>query len=157
MPGGGFVNGRQWSILVAVLAALNLFLAAALYDAGIARREAPREAEGAPGYGTTRKYVLYVGLNDKDSGTQLVSLEQARERLNSVAASHVGGFTVFQGHGFWTGGDRLDREETLVYVFYDAAEAQITAVADAMLTEMNQSAILVERSDAVRMFRTSAQ
>lgn len=141
------------------LAALNICLIALMLT-GKAPPPAER-MEGAAGndagFSAAHRYVLYIGMNDKDTGTQLVATEEARERLNAVAAKHADGFTVFRGNGYWKSGDNLDREETLIYVFYDVEEDQMAPILREMLIAMNQSAILVEKGDALRTFHTARQ
>ena len=89
-------------------------------------------------------YTLYIGLNDKDSDTQEISTEQAREIVDEICCKYVGGFTAFQAQGGWTDeGGALTKENTLVYMFSYADEAQITAIMDEVIPALNQSVILV--------------
>ena len=93
------------------------------------------------------EYTLYIGTNDKDTYTQLISLEDARETVNGICAKYVDGYTVQQANGSWvdeTG--TLTQEETLVYKFVDVDEETLTAIMDEVLAELNQNSILVERS-----------
>lgn len=141
------------------LAALNICLIAVILTGKVpAPAERMENASGnEAGFSTAHKYVLYIGMNDKDSGTQLVTTEEARDRLNAVAARHADGFTVLRGNGYWKSGDNLDREETLIYVFYDIGQEQLAPILREMLIAMNQSAILVEKGDVLRTFHTARQ
>lgn len=94
------------------------------------------------------KYTLYIGTNDKDTYTQLIPLEEAKETVNQICSKYVDGYTVQEANGGWvdeTG--TLTQEETLVYSFVDAEEEDLIAIMDEVLTELNQNSIMVERSD----------
>lgn len=145
------------SHLIVIFAALSILINIALFfpliREGVVSWRKPEQASGSgAAYAISRKYVAYIGLNDKDTGTQLVSRDEARKMLNAVAAGHVDGFTVIDGHGYWKKGDTLDNEETLVYIFYNATEQQVKSALEAMRIAMNQRAILIERDDALLLF-----
>lgn len=94
------------------------------------------------------KYTLYIGTNDKDTYTQMIPLEEAKETVNQICSKYVDGYTVQEANGGWvdeTG--TLTQEETLVYSFVDAEEEDLIAIMDEVLTELNQNSIMVERSD----------
>lgn len=104
-----------------------------------------------------RKYTLYVGLNDKDSHTPLVPADAAEQRLNAVAFKHASGFTVSRAKGFWLDDDGIPtHEDTLIYIFMETSEEQISAILDGMLAAMNQSSILVEATSGESLFYRGA-
>lgn len=91
--------------------------------------------------------TLYIGTNDKDTYTQLIPLEEAREKVNRICAKYVGGYTVMEAAGGWTDETgTLTQEATLVYSFTDVEEEALVCVMDEVLEELNQSSILVEVS-----------
>lgn len=105
----------------------------------------------AAAQGESVAYTLYIGLNDKDTNVQEMTTEAARATVDDICLRHVGGFTAYEAQGGWTDDDgMLVRENTLVYVFYDATEAQITAIMDEVLAALRQSAVLVS-TETVRM------
>lgn len=94
------------------------------------------------------RVTLYIGTNDKDTYTQLISLDDAKETVNNICAKYVEGYTVMQANGGWvdeTG--MLTEEETLVYSFTDVEEDALVSIMDEVLHELNQNSILVETSD----------
>lgn len=92
------------------------------------------------------EYTLYIGLNDKDTATQKITTEDARAIVDEICLKHVGGFTSLEAQGGWTDDEGvIVRENTLVYVFYGADEAQITAVMDEVLIALNQSSVLMRK------------
>ena len=128
--------------IVPVVSAVNLLLIlgiAAFLISGSGKAE-----PSFPGSEEVTRYTLYIGLNDKDSDTQEISTEQAREIVDEICCKYVGGFTAFQAQGGWTDeGGALTKENTLVYMFSYADEAQITAIMDEVIPALNQSVILV--------------
>lgn len=144
---------RKYLVTILVFLALNVCLS------GYFLTRMGRRAETAPGgafaTATTaaRKYTFYVGLNDKDTYTRLVDIDEARDRLNAVAVKYVDGFTVFRAQGFWRDEKGLaNGEDTLVYEFVDAEAGKVTAMLDEMLVVMNQNSILVETAETNRVF-----
>lgn len=94
------------------------------------------------------KYVLYIGTNDKDTYTQLIPLDEAKEKVNEICSRYVDGYTVQTAEGGWvdeTG--TLTEEQTLVYSFDEAEEADIISIMNETLKELNQNSILVEKED----------
>lgn len=93
-------------------------------------------------------YTLYIGTNDKDTYTQLISLDEAKEIVDNICVKYVEGYTVMEANGGWvdeTG--TLTEEGTLVYNFTDVQEEDLALIMDEVLQELNQNSILVETSD----------
>lgn len=93
-------------------------------------------------------YTIYIGTNDKDTYTQLISLEEAKETVNKICAKYADGYTVKEADGGWvdeTG--TLTEEQTLVYSFTNISEEALTSIMDEVLKVLNQNSILVETSN----------
>lgn len=98
---------------------------------------------------TGEKYILYIRTNDKDTYTQLIPTDKAREIVNGICARYTDGYTASDARGGWvdeTG--TLAQEQTLVYEFYQISEEQLTRIMDEILSALNQNTILVERRQA---------
>lgn len=94
------------------------------------------------------KYVLYIGLNDKDTYEQIIATEEAKKIVNDICVKYVDGYTVSEVNGGWvdeTGA--LTEEVSLMYMFSEAGEAEVIAIMDEVLTALNQNSILIERQD----------
>lgn len=99
---------------------------------------------------TRGKYLLYIGINDKDTYKQEISTEEARNIVNSICAKYSGGYTVSDAKGGWVDETAtLTQENTFVYVLYDVTEEQLVSIMDEVLMKLNQSSILVEKQDVV--------
>ncbi len=104
-------------------------------------------------YNQNGKYVLYIGLNDKDTYTQLIPTEEAKETVNEICAKYVDGYTVTEANGGWVDEtNTLTEEMSLVYTISDAEESDIISIMDEVLPALNQNAILVERQDQIYTF-----
>jgi len=135
---------RPITIAVIALFLLNLALAA-----GVVKLHA--------GYNGV-KYTLYIGLNDKDSYTQLIPTEDAMEKVSAIALKHADGFTLYQAQGAYLDDAGVETfENSLVLVFFDAEEAAIRAIMDEVIAELNQSSILVEREKVRYEFYEGAE
>lgn len=99
-------------------------------------------------YSPNGKYVLYIGLNDKDTYSQLISAEEAKKIVNGICTKYVDGYTVTEANGGWvdeTG--TLTEEMSLVYTLSNVEESDVVSIMDEVLTALNQNSILVERQD----------
>ena len=97
-----------------------------------------------------KKYVLYIGTNDKDSYKQVISTEEAREIVNEICIKYVDGYTASEAKGGWVDEtDTLTQENTLVYAFYEVTEEQLVNIMEEILEALNQNAILVEKQEAI--------
>lgn len=91
------------------------------------------------------KYILYIGTNDKDTYTQEIPMEEAKNIVNEICVKYVDGYTVSDAKGAWVDEtDTLTQENTLVYIFYDVTEEQLEKIMDEVLRELNQNSILIE-------------
>jgi hypothetical protein len=134
--------------LLAVLVALNLLLILVLgswliYDHNHTASFSGQSMQQAS------KYTIYVGTNDQTTNTQKIPTEKVQEQMDAICEKQVQGFTVFHADGNWydAKGTKV-RENTLVYCFYNATDKQIKSILDQALTTFNQSAIVLEKTDA---------
>lgn len=104
------------------------------------------------------RYTLYIGTNDKDTYTQLIPLEEAKQIVNEICVKYVGGYTVQQANGGWvdeTGS--LTQEETLVYSFIGVDEEVLQSIMDEVLVALNQNSILVEKANMVSSYYSGSE
>lgn len=116
------------------------------------RNSAPDVPDGAAAisydYSEYGEYVLYIGLNDKDTYTQIIPTEEAKEIVNEICVKYVDGYTVSEASGGWVDEKgALTEEVSLVYSFSGAEEADIVSIMNEVLAALNQNSILVERQD----------
>ncbi|GEM_PF-804192 len=103
------------------------------------------------------KYTLYIGLNDKDKGEQLIDTDIAADMVNKICAKYAGGYTRMSAAGGWTGDSgEIEHENTLVYMLYDVEEDAVKNIMDDAIKALNQSSILVEKETAVYSYYSTA-
>lgn len=133
-------------IETAVLAGIVVYLA-------VEKNSAQSETALDYNYSENGKYVLYIGLNDKDTYTQLIPTDEAIDIVNEICIRHIGGYTVFSTKGGWVDETGTpSRETTLVYSLSGAKEADVIAVMDEVLVALNQNSILIERQNISSTF-----
>lgn len=99
------------------------------------------------------QYVLYIGLNDKDTYEQIIPTGEAKDIVNRICTKYVDGYTASEANGGWvdeTGA--LTEESTLVYMLSDTKEENVIAIMDEVLAALNQNSILVERREYAHSF-----
>lgn len=140
---------KQWPlILLAILLAINLVLTGLLIGGVL-----PKAKKADP---VSARHVLYIGTTDQDTGTQLISTEEAIEIVNNICVQYVDGYTVSGGHGGWVNEKgELVQEESLVYTFIGAEDADVKQIMDEVLEALNQSVILCERQRVVSTYYTA--
>jgi len=93
------------------------------------------------------QYVLYVGTNDKDTNEPVFEPEEAREYLENILTEHFYGFTIQEARGGWVNDDgSVAHEYTLVVYLSDTTLDEVHAACDDLVTEFNQSSILIQQN-----------
>lgn len=93
------------------------------------------------------QYVLYVGTNDKDTNEPVFEPEEAREHLENILTEHFYGFTIQEARGGWVNDDgSVAHEYTLVVYLSDTTLDEVHAACDDLVTEFNQSSILIQQN-----------
>ena len=93
----------------------------------------------------TNRYELLIGLNDVDTGKQLLETQQAIDLVKLKLLSHVSGVTITVSNGYYYVGALIVDETTLNCIIYGADDEAITAVVDEINRELNVP-ILVSKS-----------
>ena len=96
-----------------------------------------------------KKYILSVGLNDKDTKVQKVATLEAYKVIENAALKvGIEGFTIYEAKGFYTheNGKRVI-EKTLRIEIYDFADNQfdnIRELVGVVKAVLNQESVAVE-------------
>lgn len=129
--------------------ALGIFMAALLIFGAAEPSFAAKKNISALGseISTQKKYTMYLGTNDKDSGVQEIPTEAIKAQMHEICMKYVDGYTVSEMEGFYRGDNgEVAHEVSLVYVFIDAPIDAIQKIMDEALVKFNQSSILLEES-----------
>ena len=101
------------------------------------------------------QYVMYVGINDKDSDEPVCSLEEAKVRAADIMVEHFGGYTIQEANGGWKDGDTVYREDSLVIFLSDTSLDKVHAAADDLIQAFHQSTILIQANETTTEFYSS--
>lgn len=88
-------------------------------------------------------YSLYCGLNDADTGTQIVPTEEAQKIARKVITDKGFGYTEHVAYGAYTEDNKSIENVTLIYEMYFLEKADIDKVADEIRKALNLTPILV--------------
>ena len=100
-----------------------------------------------------KKYVMYLGTNDKDTLKQEIPTETIREQMHEICMKYADGYTLSIMEGFYRDeAGNPTREVTLVYVFFDTPLDAVKKIMDEALAKFNQTSILLEESRAKSIF-----
>lgn len=88
-------------------------------------------------------YSLYCGLNDADTGTQIVSTEEAQKIARKIITDKGFGYTEHVGYGAYTEDNRSIENVTLIYDLYFLPKADIDKIADEIRAALNLTPVLV--------------
>lgn len=88
-------------------------------------------------------YTLYCGLNDADTGAQILTIENAKETARGIILNNDCGYTEFITHGAYHSADSIISNDTLVYEIYFAEADVVEKIASEIAEELNIMPILI--------------
>ena len=88
-------------------------------------------------------YSLYCGLNDAETGTQIVPTEEAVKIARKVITDKGFGYTEHIAYGAYTETDRSIENVTLIYDLFFLEKADIDQIADEIRAALNLTPILI--------------
>ena len=140
-------------VIFSVLLAINLLFSAGTAAFLVCRGTGAKSEIAGQDTEPAEKYTLYIGLNDKDTNTQLISTRQAKSIVNKICAEYAGNYTAVDACGGWVDeSGRQITENSLVYSFCGISEEKIKTVLDELLKALNQSSILVEHETVTSVY-----
>ena len=98
------------------------------------------------------KYAVYCSLNDADTGTQMLSVEEAQKLARGVITDRGLGYTEYVAYGGFVDGDKINGNDTLVYTFFFIEKTDAQAVAVEIKESLNLASVLMEQIDSVYDF-----
>lgn len=88
-------------------------------------------------------YSLYCGLNDADTGTQIISTEEALKIARKIITDKGFGYTEHITYGAYTENNKSIENVTLIYDLFFLEKADIDKIADEIRAELNLTPILI--------------
>ena len=92
-----------------------------------------------------KKFTLYMGLNDKDTKTQLIGTLEAYKVVSNILAADFGGGTIFEAQGIYKHDDgKIVFEKTLRIEILFAEREQVKVLVEQLKKMFNQESIAVQ-------------
>lgn len=98
----------------------------------------------------TTKYSFFIGLNDKDSKTQIIETLTAYNIVNRIFIDNgVDGATITSGKGIYkhNNGDIVVEETIIVQVYEFDSAINVRQICSELKTVLNQESIAVEKQE----------
>lgn len=95
----------------------------------------------------TNRYEILIGLNDVDTGGQIMDTEKAIEVVKTKVLAYVSGVTITTSVGHYYVGTAIVDETSLSCLIYGGDDEAIAALVNELTSELNSS-ILVSKSTA---------
>ena len=139
------MKSKKLTIVMIVLLIANIAATCVIGVTALGKGSTSKDDE------TAVQYVMYIGTNDKDTYTQLISTEEAKSIIDEICYKYLGGYTLQDATGSWADEKNMaTHENTIVCYFDDADEAAVYKIADEVIEALNQNAVLIEKKD-IRM------
>lgn len=95
-----------------------------------------------------KKHTLYLGLNDKDTKTQLINTLEAYKIVSNILAADFGGGTIFEAQGIYKHDDgTIVFEKTLRIEILFAETPQIKTLVNTLKKVFNQESVAVQEEN----------
>lgn len=92
------------------------------------------------------KYILYVGLNDKDTKTQKIDTLSAYNLTNNILLNYVEGATVTQSKGIYKHNNgNIVIENTLIIELLFTDKTTVETIAKELKMALNQESIAIQK------------
>lgn len=92
------------------------------------------------------KYILYVGLNDKDTKTQKIDTLSAYNLTNNILLNYVEGATVTQSKGIYKHNNgNVVIENTLIIELLFTDKNTVETIAKELKIALNQESIAIQK------------
>lgn len=92
------------------------------------------------------KFILYVGLNDKDTKTQKIDTLSAYNLANNILLNYVEGATVTQSKGIYKHNNgNIVIENTLVIELLFTDKTTVETIAKELKIALNQENIAIQK------------
>lgn len=92
------------------------------------------------------KYILYVGLNDKDTKTQKIDTLSAYNLTNNILLNYVEGVTVTQSKGIYKHNNgNVVIENTLIIELLFTDKTTVETIAKELKIALNQESIAIQK------------
>ncbi len=101
------------------------------------------------------EYMVYFGLNDKTTGEQIVSKEEATKKIQAVFEKKGVGYTVLDAYGAYLEEDKVVSNETVILDILMVSEEEMEEAVNEAVDELHLASAMVTKSDVTYRFYTT--
>lgn len=134
-----FLKPIAFILLIAAIAALS-GCGAANQTANEQTAEPAATTEEAAA--TETVYNVYFGLNDADTGEQIVSMDEASAYIRSVIESYGYGYTEHRTYGAYTENGVSKGNDNLLYMLVFVDEEDVRRISEEVAEHLNLASVL---------------
>lgn len=92
------------------------------------------------------KFILYVGLNDKDTKMQKINTLEAYKIVNNIVMQYTNGATIYEANGIYKHNDgKIVIEKTLRIELMFIDREIVNKIIDILKRVLNQESIVLQR------------
>lgn len=92
-------------------------------------------------------YNVYFGLNDADTGEQIVSMDEASAYIRSVIESYGYGYTEHRTYGAYTENGVSKGNDNLLYMLVFVDEEDVRMISEEVAEHLNLASVLCLKGD----------
>ena len=123
----------QYILLVLVI--INLILTFYLLFNNCKRKE----------YDKDHRYLMYIGLNDKDTGVQEKSTDEILDIVNHICVKYLKGYNIKESIGYWRDDNGQPCNENSIVVSFNFIEDKnVHVMANEVVKTLNQECVFIE-------------
>lgn len=92
-----------------------------------------------------KKFILYLGLNDKDAKNQKITTKQAFKKCNDLLLQYVDGATVYQANGIYKHlNGQTVTEKTFIIELLFTNKTTVLKISNDLKKLFNQESIAIQ-------------
>ena len=93
------------------------------------------------------KYEIFVGIKDKDSYLEVLSVEEFKDILTEICTEKQISFTMLTQHGGYTHGKGYTTETSLRVVIIGINEEEVYLLGEKLKKKINTDAVLITKTE----------
>lgn len=106
----------------------------------------------ADGATQEKYYKIYCGLNDAQTGTQVLSTQEAGESIRRLITDRGLGYTEYTANGAYVEEGTIHENEALIYQLIFVEKDEVESLAEEIRQELDLESVLVEETEGVFHF-----
>lgn len=97
---------------------------------------------------TQEKYFkIYCGLNDAQTGAQVLSTQEAGEKIRQLITDRGLGYTEYTANGAYVEEGTVHENEALIYQMIFVEKGEVESLAEEIREELDLESVLVEETE----------